>query len=333
MLFNILVGNHGTSFHSLQLLGPLVNYVRSALSLCGHEVTVARSTWNEDAVNLLFEHFPDPQFWIDEIRRARQEQGCTVGVIATELMVDNTIPYAKNGIYASDVAGNEREQAAYIQKRIAGLNAIAPDVDFMWSFLERTAREYASRCKLSRFLPVGHVGGPPAETRRSPKDIDVAFFGTLTPHRAAVIENMTRGGRLNVVAVGRGTPAGVLPDYVVASLLDRAKIGLNLTLSAVGESTPGLDPRFASCIRVVQMLERDLCVVSEEIPLDNPYQAFMSSAPPEGLAETCLQLLGTGEWRERGAGNAARFRERMDVRKACAPVIDETLSALNAAGR
>lgn len=330
MLFNILVGNHGTSFHSLQLLGPLVNYVRAALSLCGHDVTVARSTWNEDAVNLLFEHFPDPQFWAGEIRNARRERDCVVGVVATELLVGDTIPYAKNGIHATDIAGqDEHAQAQYIRKRIDGLNAVAPEANFLWSFLERTAREYEGRCALSRFFPVGHAIGLPGESRRAPKDIDVAFFGTLTPHRASVLEMMARQG-LNVAAVGRGTPAGVVPDYIVASLLDRARIGLNLTLSAVGESPPGVDPRFASCIRVVQMLEHDLCVVSEDIPLDNPYKDYLCSSPLESLAETCTRLLGTGEWRERGIQSAARFREQMHVSRICTPVIDETLAAVAA---
>ncbi len=334
MLFNILVGNHGASFHSLQLLGPLVNYVRSTLSICGHGVTIARSAWSDDAVNLLFEHFPDPRFWANEIRRARREQGCIVGVVATELLVNNTIPYAKNGIHSSEIASqDEREQENYIRKRIEGLNAVAPEVNFLWSFLERTAHEFESRCGLSRFFPVGHAVGLPRESRQSPKDIDVAFFGTLTPHRAAILEKMARNGNLNIVTVGRGTPAGVLPDYMIASLLDRAKIGLNLTLSAIDESPPDLDPRFASCIRVVQMLEHDVCVVSEDIPLDNPYQDYMCSSPLEGLMETCLQLLKTGEWRERGLQRAARFREKMDVRKVCAPVINETLAALAATGK
>lgn len=331
MLFNILVGNHGTSFHSLQLLGPLVNYVRAALSLCGHEVTVARSAWDEDAVNLLFEHFPDPQFWTAEIRNARRNRGCIVGVVATELLVGNAIPYARNGIHASDIAGqDEHAQTLYIQQRIEGLNAVAPEADFMWAFLERTAREYESRCALSRFFPVGHAVPLPRESRQAPKDIDVAFFGTLTPHRAAVLETMARQG-LSVVAVGRGTPAGVVPDYMVASLLDRARIGLNLTLSAVGESPAGPDPRFASCIRVVQMLERDLCVVSEDIPLDNPYQDYLCSSPLEELPETCSRLLRSGGWRERGLQSAARFREQMHATRVCAPVIRETLAAVGAA--
>ena len=328
MQFNILIGNHGTAFHSLQLLGPLVNYVRATLSLCGHEVTVARDTWDEDAVNLLFEHFPDPGFWKNEIRRVRRDQGCAVGIVATELMIGNAIPYGKLGINSANHSSDERQQEAYLARRMDGFHAVLPEASFLWSFIERTAREYAPRARMSHFFPVGHAAGVPADERRAPRDIDVAFYGSMTPHRIAVLKEMAQRGNLNVVAVGRGTPAGVLPDYVVASLLERAKIGLNLTLSSVAES-PGSDPRFASCIRVAHMLERDLCVVSEEIPLDNPYKPYMVSSPLEGLADACLRLLKSGEWRERGRQAGARFREEMDVRKVCKPAIDQTLAALD----
>lgn len=325
MLFNMFVANHGEAQY-LEILAPLVNYVRATLQLCGHSVMIDPHDCRREAINLLFEHFPHAEFWGAEMR-SLSRQGYKVGVIATELLVGGTIPYAKNGILVSSTA-SEQDKARYFQQRIDGLNAVAPEIDFMWSFLERTAREYESRCRLSRFFPVGHTYPLPPESLRAPKDIDVVFFGTLTRHRADVLRRLTASKELNVVSVGIGTPAGIMPSYILASLLNRAKIGLNLTLSAVEESSPGLDPRFVSCMRVVEMLERDLCVVSEEIPFDNPYRDYVTSSPVEGLTETCLQLLKTGEWRERGLRHAARFREEMDVRKVCAPTLRETLATL-----
>lgn len=327
MRFSIFVANHGETQY-LEILAPLVNYVRATLNLCGHSVTIDPHDFRRDAINLLFEHFPNPAFWANEMRSFRQ-QGYKIGVIATELMVGGMIPYAKNGILVSSKA-SEQDKARYIQQRIDGLNAIAPEIDFMWSFLERTVREYESRCRISRFFPVGHTYRLPPESRLTPKDIDVVFFGTLTRHRAAVLNRLSANKKLNIVSVGIGTPAGIMPSYILASLLDRAKIGLNLTLSAVDESPGGVDPRFVSCMRVVEMLERDLCVVSEDIPFDNPYRDYMVSAPIEELADTCLRLLESGEWRERGTLNAARFRDEMDVRKVCAPAVDDTLAALGA---
>lgn len=335
MWFNILVGNHG-DIGDLEPLAPLVNYVRSALSACGHAVTVVQSALNRDAINLFLENFPNPRGWSERIHDLRQRHGHRIGVIATELVVNNTIPYARHGIL---LRAGQDEKDLYVQRRIEGLNAVAPEVDFMWSFFQRTAEEYRSRCRISRFFPVGHVFQLPGKVRESPKDIDIAFFGTMTPHRISVLEKLAAHENLNLAFVGRAAApehvpgfavTGFMPSYIIASILDRAKIGLNLTLSAVDESPPHIDPRFVSCTRVVEMLEREVCVVSEEIPLDNPYRDFMVSSPLEGLTEACLRLLGTGEWRERGRQSAARFREDMHVTRVCAPVIDQTLEALAA---
>lgn len=336
MWFNVLVGNHG-GLDYLEFLAPLVNYFRATLSTCGHSVTVVPDQWHAGAVNLLFENFPDSRYWVNQIRSVRREHGFKVGVIATEVFVGNSIPYADSGIFFADDQ-DEREKATYIRNRNEGFGAVASEVDFVWSMIGRTAREIESRCKISRFFPMGHVDGLPGAQRRAPKDIDIAFFGTITPHRAAVLKDLCRDQGLNIMTVGRcaapgfmPTYPGFVPSYLVASILDRAKIGLNLTLCAAGEPASGVDPRFVSCVRVVEMLERDVCVVSEEIPLDNPYQDYMVSAPLENLAGACLRLLRTGEWRERGLQSAARFRAQMDVTKVCAPVIAQTLQMLDAA--
>lgn len=338
MGFNILVGNHG-GLEYLECLAPLINYFRVTLGLCGHEVTVVPDQWRGGAVNLLLENFPDSRHWVEQIRSVRREHGFRVGVIATEVFVNGSIPYANSGIFFGDTQ-LEREKAEYIRRRNEGFSAVASEVDFVWSMFQRTARELEPRSRFVKFFPMGHIGGLPALCRRAPKDIDIAFFGTITPHRASVLSRLCRDNGLNIVTVGRCaapgfTPSypGFVPSFVVASILDRAKIGLNLTLCAVGDAGPGVDPRFASCVRVVEMLERDVCVVSEDIPLDNAYHDYMVSAPLERLADTCQRLLATGEWRERGLQSAARFREEMDVNKVCAPIIAQTLDALDPARR
>ena len=111
-------------------------------------------------------------------------------------------------------------------------------------------------------------------------------------------------------------------------MLDRAKIGLNLTLHGLEDDEIGVDPRFASCQRVTDMLSRDICVVSEEIPFDNPYAEFMVSSQVEALADHCRKILAGGTWREDGASSAAEFHAAMDVQKVCRPVIERTLAAL-----
>jgi hypothetical protein len=338
MWFNILLGNHG-GLEYLESMAPLVNYLRSALGRCGHDVTVVPHEWHGGAINLLLEHFPDSRHWVDHVRSVRREHGFRVGLVGTEVYVNGAIPYANSGIFFADSQG-ELDKAEYVRRRNEGFGAVASEVDFAWSFFQRTALELEPRCRISKFFPMGHVGGVPAAGRRAPKDIDIAFFGTITRHRVAVLNELCRAGGLNIVTVGRcavpgftPTYPGFVPSFIVASMLDRAKIGLNLSLCAVGESDSGVDPRFASGARVVEMLERDVCVVSEDIPLDNAYGDYMVSAPLEGLADTCRRLLATGEWRERGLRSAARFRQEMDVTRVCGPVIAETLDALGARER
>ncbi|HUD25736.1 MAG TPA: hypothetical protein VMQ45_08630, partial [Burkholderiaceae bacterium] len=90
----------------------------------------------------------------------------------------------------------------------------------------------------------------------------------------------------------------------------------------------GIDPRFASCMRITEMLERETCIVSEEIPLDNPYRDFMRSDQPERVASTCKELLSGDGWRQAGELGAAKFRTSMNVVDVCKPVIDDTLSKI-----
>jgi len=313
MWFNILVANHGEIATS-GYLDPLIGYQRSALSACGHDVTVVWDDFRPDAINLFFEYFPIPKF-IDNIRSLRRISSIKFGIIATELIVDHAIPYAQHGMPFD---------AEYLRHRIDGYEALSREVDFVWSWLQRTAEETQQYNAASEFFPVGHVVDVPKVLRRSPKDIDVLFFGTRTPHRERLLETLHAKG-VSVMCVGRGFSAGYHSRRMLDSLIDRAKIGLNLNLHGEHETENSVDPRFASCMRIIDMLERETCIVSEHIPLDNPYAGYMQGAEPQDLAETCRALLADDRWRAAGEDSAARFRVEMDVTKICAPVIDRTL--------
>ena len=316
MWFNIIMGNHGETGTS-GYLDPLVGYQRSALSACGHEVTVVWDDIRPDAINLFFEYFPIPKF-VDNVRRLRRASLIKFGIIATELMVGRTIPYAQHGmIYDGD-------KPTMLRNRIAGYEALSRDVDFVWSWLQRTAEETQQFNTASEFFPVGHVVDVPRGLRRSPKDIDVLFFGTRTPHRERLLDTFRVKG-ISVVCVGRNFSTGYHSRLKLDSLIDRAKIGLNLNLHGEHETETGIDPRFASCMRIVDMLEREACIVSEHIPLDNPYAGYMQCAEPQDLADVCRALLAEDRWRVAGEEAASRFRVEMDVTKICAPVIERTL--------
>lgn len=319
MWFNFVMKNHGKTAES-EYLSPLTDYMRAALGRCGHETTLALDQMYPAAVNVFFEYFPDTDF-IDRILEVRRSAGLKVGVVATELMVGGTIPYGKHGMLW------DGDKEAFFRRRVSGFERFARGVDFVWSWLERTAHEYRDAARISRHFPVGHTASPAPGLNRSPKDIDVLFFGTLTPHRAAVLKTFIDRG-LTVTCIGRGFPLGYLSKSYLASMMDRAKIGLNLNLHAEDDTVGGIDPRFASCMRIIEMLQHEVCVVSETIPLDNPYAGFMRSEPPGRLAAACQELLENDGWRRAGELAASRFRAQMDVVDLCRPVIDETLSVI-----
>jgi hypothetical protein len=325
MWFNIVMNNHlpASTFEEFR---PTIKYMREVLSLCGHEVTITWDQLSGDAINLYFEFFPNGDFWARNFQMLRRSHGVRIGVVATELMVGGTIPYARHGITYKDknseLAG-ERSRA-----RMDGFHAVLKEVDFVWAFLERTASEYRSKADLCEFFPVGCVEVVSPEKRRAPKDVDIAFFGKSTPHRNAIIESLKKSG-LDVLVVGAGWPGtGYCPTALLESILDRSKIGLNLTLHAVDDTVDGIDPRFASCIRIVEMLSRETLIVSETIPLDNPYRPYLCEDQPDKLAMLCKSLLEGDRWRQEAKARTEQFRTGMNAVELCRPVIDRTLARL-----
>ena len=314
--FNIVTENHGDTDSAAMALAPPVRYLRQVLGANGHEVTVTYDQIYPRAINLWLENFRGPKDYAQQFRDLRRKHGARVGVIATELIVGGVIPYDVQGV---DLMGAPAErQKSLMRERVAKLNAVVGEIDFLWSFLQRTAEEYAGRCAISDFLPVGFTGAVAYRERRSPKDIDVFFFGRATRHRAMVLNRFADTG-LSVAFSGIGMPGGWAPDYIVESMLDRAKIGLNLTLQSRGDTKA--DPRFASCFRVKEMLERGVCVVSEDIPLDNPYREFVTSSAVEDIADTCRRLISAGEWEALTPHRTGAFQKTMDAAKIAADIV------------
>lgn len=319
MWFNLVMVNHGATA-SGEYLSPLIAYMRSSLSKCGHEVTVVSGNVYPEAINLFFEYFPDRQF-IDSLLTLKKSASLRIGIVATELIVGGAIPYAKYGMPFNG------DQQAMLRNRIAGFEALMDKVDFVWFWLHRTYLEYKNRCRVSDYFPVGYVCHESKIYRKSPKNLDVVFFGTNTPHRLEMLDAMRAQG-VAVTRFGRGFDEGFLTQSMLDSMMDRAKIGLNLTLHARHDSPNKVDPRFASCLRVTEMLNREMCIVSENIPMDNPYQNYMHSVEPEALAWKCRELLEQGAWSAEGEAAAERFQKEMDVSEICRPVIERTLKAI-----
>ncbi len=317
MLFNIYLGNHKITADNLGGMAKLAEYMEWVLSKSGHEVLISLHEFNGDGINLVFEHFTDESI-SDGIISIKRKHGVKIGIIATELIVGKRIPYARSGLTAS-----EQESS----NRVRLFDQMARELDFVWCFLQRTAVDYANKSKICHFFPVGSIKDQVPAYLSPPRNIDVFFFGRKTPFRAAIIESIEKLG-ISVVSFGLGFSNGMLDEFWLKNILLRTKIGLSLSFEKYHGSKHGVDPRFASCLRVKQMLDSGVCVVSETIPLDNPYAPYMVSCPPEKIAAQVKELLTSGQWESTGRTFSEKFQTDMSAVDLCRPIIDSTIQAL-----
>jgi hypothetical protein len=307
--FNLTLGNHGRAADDIKNLRIHLEYLQWTLFKCGYETKVSSDRIEKEAINILLEHFVDEAL-NSQILKLKKDHNLIIGQVATELIVNGKIPYFDN------------------PGRVRGFELMVRELDFLWCFLERTAASYKTAARFCEFFPVGSIPGRPPAIPMAPKDLDVIFFGKKTPHRAAILDECERQG-ITVFSIGDGFPNGYQDDVIVKSAMQRAKLGLNLTDVNAGHASATDDPRFASCFRIKNMLDNNLCIVSEHIPFDNPYVPFMISVPLELIPRQIKDLLATGRWRDIGGAMGAAFRRDMDVTKLCRPVISRTIQALD----
>ncbi|HEY3083512.1 MAG TPA: hypothetical protein VGM69_26765 [Chloroflexota bacterium] len=125
------------------------------------------------------------------------------------------------------------------------------------------------------------------------KDIDLLFFGSVTPRRQQVLEAVARRRR-RVVAV-LDAPAEFRND-----LIARTKLNLNLNAD---ERYPHL-----SLGRVGYLLNNRCALVSERATTHHEVQALVECAPYEQLADTCERLLAGGRLAELADDSYQRFQ-------------------------
>ncbi len=319
---NFLLHNHGPVRQTATSMEPLLNYFWGALDSLGFAVTVSDEKHDPNAVNVYFEYFLDERF-LHKLFAFKKHYGLKLGVVAAELIVGEDIPYMRDGILhftpggLQPVSGDAAVETSRL--RVKNLLTFAPRFDFIWSLLQRTQTLMSRHNPHSYLFPIGYrpPSRPPAAGVR---DIDVLFFGTMTPRRVAFLDEIRSSG-LNVVCVGRNTEMGYVPAFILDTLIDRAKIVLNLTLTDQAE-TGDVDPKFVSCVRVASALSRGALVVSEIIPQDNPYAPFMVNCERASLPSCCAEIVGSGRHDALAAQNFGRFREVMSAEIADAAAVE-----------
>ena len=316
MWFNILTHNHNKP-NTL-----ILDYLRFSLASCGHEVTVTEKNIHSRAINIYIENFMGIEPWNLYLSKLLGD-GITLGLVNTELITKQGIPYGKYGIPYAEETLKIRENTLF---------ELAPKFDFVWNFMERMNEIMKPIAKFSAYYPYGCIDIENDFKTRSPKDLDVLFFGKLTPHREQIIKNIIDQG-IKIVCVGSGFPMGVVHNSVLNSLIDRSKIVLNLTLHEKEDTLASIDPRFTSAERVARTLERRVLVISEKIPNDNPYAPYMISVQVENIASACKAYLEGNNWRIAGTHNALEFSTKMQASKICDPVVQQTIKHLAKIGK
>jgi hypothetical protein len=138
------------------------------------------------------------------------------------------------------------------------------------------------------------------------KDVDVLFFGSVTPRRARVIEELSR--TLKVVAV-LDAPAAFRND-----LIARARINLNLHATD--------EYQHLSLARVSVLLNNRCVVVSEQADTHPELQALMRTTEYGRLAGTCRALLATADLDAIAEDAFAGYR-RIPMAEVLRPIIDD----------
>jgi hypothetical protein len=124
------------------------------------------------------------------------------------------------------------------------------------------------------------------------KDVDVLFFGTLTEHRQAILEELNRNLRVAVFTDG--------PSAFRNDLIARAKINLSLHSTPVMAHFP--QPRSG------YLLNNGAYVVAEPSSDNPPMRSLVEEATAEALPEVCSRLLSEGDLAARAEAAAEQYR-------------------------
>ena len=324
MDFNLVAVSENRTLDRSIGVSPTQELIQKSLSLCGHTVRFSANQFFKDSVNLIFD-VPYSRKYAEYLVTVIRSNDFKVGMYFGELYIDGYIPYARHAWSDGDV--DEFQVARELKDRVETIYYLASNLDFCWSVFERNARELKKFNSTSLVFPHGHTQRREPELRRAVKDLDVIFLGKATEHRLQTVKSIEDAG-VSIGAFGNGFPNRYLPGFLAGNSLDRTKIGLNLTYSNQIHAPTNTDLRFASVDRLLQFFERDICVVSEHTPYDNPYADFMINGTPAELGRICHELLASGEWESKGAELAAKFRREFAAKDIIPPVIDQTLRAI-----
>lgn len=159
----------------------------------------------------------------------------------------------------------------------------------VWDYRARNVRTLQSLRSIARVMhvPLGYVTQLTREVSVAKEDVDILFYGVITPRRLRIIEVLQAKG-LNVVALNG--VFGAARNHWIA----RAKVVLNVHQVEGGDT---------EVPRLLYLLANRKAVVSEisDRGDDTGLEAGTYAVPFDGLVNGCLELLADPEARARMA--------------------------------
>lgn len=295
MLFNIYIGNHIEE--ARPLLADIIFPLKTALELCGHLVNIDDNHWavSPMVTNIFIENFGDD--FLAQIIKDKQEYGSAFrfGIVSTEDLLDPQV-----------MQGHKNAQ------RLNNFLKALEIADFTWTIIanESELGQYSASENIALF----ELGGSEIlrQTRPRPaqhKDIDFLFMGRNQPYREPLFRMLVKYG-FSVRLTG-----GLLPDYYRNSLLERAKVAIDMRR--------GPEVRFTSPSRLCVGINNGILMVAEEFdqsPLKN-WHNFTQNADYYNLIDTAINAV-----QDDFVGKGEEMRQKLLSQK---PISQMAAQALN----
>ena len=159
----------------------------------------------------------------------------------------------------------------------------------VWDYSERGVQEWQQHGVEAKFVPVGYTPNLTRIPKAKLEDIDVSFFGWMTPKRWRLAEDLQAAGLK--IHFSNGTFGGARDE-----IISRSKVCLNVHH----------DQRYRfEIVRVSYLLANSKCVVSEIAEDQSLYPELCLTVAYDKLVEACRNLVFND--RERKAAEKMGF--------------------------
>ncbi len=289
MIFNFYLAHH--SKNALNVIGDGLDPIYRGLEALGHDVVgFATGLQAAPSVNVFPEFFEGDSF-VNSLLAAKAAQGAQfpLGLLCTE-----------------DLGGSLAVSDSDQPRRQTNLRRLLPMADFVWTTLPLVpAYEAVSGPGKVVQLDYGWAedckpAAPPI-TNPQLRDMDVYFYGSDTPYRNAVADELRRQGLS--VFIGRQE---FFPSYAADDVCRRTKVILAMRADATD--------RFLAPAGIVKGLHFGIAVVAERVEGLSSLYDYTQAAEPASLAQRVVEVIRSGRFVELGLEAQSRFRAAPSMR-------------------